>query len=243
MRLDYNTLLVVALWLLFFSNFIVLLKPGEGLLFLGRQGASVYVPSWRAAFGGRLLVWFNPLRSLTPVTRLQVFGAQDAGTLGQLAEGEARIATLLDRLGPLALGAAISIAWFLPAALLRHWGPGYLLGSLLLAYGLHLAVLLLGWRQHKREPLPAGSGAIGLEALCCLPYAAQLPRRISFLALPSISLAELLASDRAIVAADLAPLRERIADYRAVVDEPQQAVLLDTLTALIDQRIAKETAA
>jgi hypothetical protein len=239
-HLDYNTLLVIGLWLLFSSNFIVLLKPGEGLLFLGRQGASVYVPSWRAALGGRLLVWFNPLRSLVPVTRLQVFAAQDAGTLKALAKEEARVASLLGRVGPLALGAAISIAWLLPAALLRHWGSAYLLGNLLLAYGLYLSAMLMGWRQHKRQALPAGSSAVAIEVLCCLPYAAQLPRRISFLALPTISLAELLASKRSIIATDLAPLRERIADYRAVVDDTKQAALLDTLTALIDERIAKE---
>ena len=241
MLIDYNLVLVLALWLLMLSNFIVLLQPGEGLLFLPVGKAHLHIPSWRAAMGGKLLVWLNPLRALQPIARVNVFGQAGTDALSQLTASEKQLRQLSATTAPLALAAALLMCVALPAAILMHRNIAFVLSSIALAYGLYGAALLLGWRRARKSVhLPPGIAPAAFEALCCLPYAAQLQRRASLLMLPCVPLAELLASDIQLDAAHLKLLVARIQDYRAIATEGAQMDMLDTLAALIATRQAQD---
>lgn len=243
--LDYSLWLSLGLWVFFLANLLLPVPAGRGIAYLNENRLSLYFPSWRSTFFSRRLLIMHPWHSLRPVLPLSLFHGPttvrpEAGVLAARIERLLQIDLSLRGLRWLIIVTSLLVQLGIPAVLLLRGGSdGLFLVVALLAYVLYaLTIVLLFFKRHvESRTLARSQWKIVLEPLLCLPYVAQMLRKVYMASAPITPLIDILQSTCVIRRNDLELLNTHLAEMLELIDKPELRSQLQLLQHCVATRL------
>ncbi|MFC4490554.1 hypothetical protein [Chromobacterium aquaticum] len=239
--MDYSLILCLAILAFYLLDLLLLLPAGEGIAYLAGHGCQARLPSWRARLGGRFALLAAPWRFASPCAKLSLWAPSAPGSLARWRAEAERYRRFYRWTAPwLALSWACAVAAAPLALWLRPGAADWLL-LLLTGYLAYLAAALLGMLALRRARLgPNGAQLrLMLEALLCLPYASQLPRKLGLAGFAPLPLIDLLAPEAGLDADSAAHIAALAREQLEVTEPADARAHLQQIITLAEARQAE----